>query len=106
MCKEPGLQAIAVALDAAAEDRGGRLEGLGWAVRLVAPGGEGLEVLQPLLGDLPVDERLDVGQVLALLGSDKGDGNAVSAQPAGPANAMDVVLGVFRDVVVDHVRDI
>ena len=47
---------------------------------------------------------LDLAQQLHLVDADQGDGVAVTLGPAGPADAMDVILGDHRQFEVDDVR--
>ena len=60
------------------------------------------------LGDLElrVRRRLDVAQHPVLARLDQGDRHALAAGTPGPPDAMDVGVGVRRDVVVDDVRDV
>src|SRR4051794_11958300 len=90
---------VAVLLGAPPEDGGRRLELL--RPFRAHPRRVGLEALDVLGLDLLVDERLDVGEAVALLRRDEGDGNAVRADAAGAADAVDVVLGVLGQIVVD-----
>src|SRR5262249_11904266 len=53
----------------------------------------------------PIDQDFDARQLVAFLGSDKRIGYAFAAYAAGAADAVDVVVGRLRDVVVDDVRD-
>jgi len=53
-----------------------------------------------------VDEALDVGQQVALIGGDKGDGDTIGAHAARAADAVDVILRVHRQIVIDDMRDV
>ena len=55
--------------------------------------------------DHPVDQVLDRGERLALVGANEQVGNAVLAHPSGPADPVDVVLRIVGHVVIDHVAD-
>src|SRR5436309_8021020 len=50
-------------------------------------------------------KALDRGQLLQLLGGDQGEGVAYLIHPPGPSDAVHVVLGGVRHVVVDDVGD-
>src|SRR5713101_9914928 len=67
---------------------------------------QGLKAFDAIFLYLFVDERFDGGQLLALLGSDEGDGDAVGAHAAGAADAVHVILRIVGQVVVDDVRDV
>ena len=56
--------------------------------------------------ELGVRRRLDVAQQPVLARLDQRDRHALAAGAPGPADAMDVGVGVRRDVVVDDVRDV
>ena len=60
------------------------------------------------MGDLElrVRRRLDVAQHAVLARLDERDRHALAAGAPGPPDAMDVGVGVGRDVVVDDVRDV
>jgi len=51
-------------------------------------------------------QALDAAQELRLVHRDEGDGLARRTGPAGPADAVDVVLRVPRQLEVNHVRQI
>src|SRR5262245_19967903 len=53
--------------------------------------------------DAPVGEPLDALELAALTAVAEGDGDARGAGPRGAADAMDVALGVGRQLVVDDV---
>ena len=65
----------------------------------------GLEALDRLARDAAAEDALDVVEQLELVDADQRDGIAVDAGPAGPADAMDVVLGDHRQLEVDDVRE-
>ena len=52
--------------------------------------------------DLFADEALDVAQVFALGGVAERDGDAVATGATGATDAMDIDLGLVREVVVDE----
>src|SRR5439155_10323569 len=83
------LQPIAITPCAAAEDGDGGPRG--FRLRFGPPGRQGLKTFDAILVNLFVDERFNRGQLLALLGSDEGDGDAVGAHAAGAADAVHVV---------------
>ncbi len=80
-----------------------QLAEVGVALRLAAVGHEAFEVEG---GDGLVDQQLDLGQGLPLVGADEHVGDPVLAHPAGPADPVEVVLGVVGDVEVDDVADV
>ena len=51
------------------------------------------------------EDAFDVVEQLQLVDADERDGVAVDARAAGPADAMDVVLGDHRQLEVDDVRE-
>ena len=55
--------------------------------------------------DRVAEEALDVAEHLVLVDADERDGLAVDAGAAGPADAVDVVLGDHRQLEVDDVRE-
>jgi hypothetical protein len=57
-------------------------------------------------GDGLADQFLDRADRLVVGGCHDGDGRAAAARPAGAADAMDLVVGVMRDVEIDHVTDV
>ena len=65
----------------------------------------GLEVGILELGDLDVDEHLDVGEQRALLGRDQRPRDAVAARTRRAPDPVHVHLHVLGQVVVDHVGD-
>ncbi len=85
---------------------------LGPPVALAAPHADGLGTdapvrLEPgddLDRDGMAEEPLDVTEQLTLIHADERDGDAVHACATGAADAMDVVGGDHRQLVVDHVR--
>ena len=60
--------------------------------------------LDALDGNLLLDVRLDVRQAHRVEIAGEADRVALGAQARGAADAMHVVLGVVRQVVVEHVR--
>src|SRR5690606_15736398 len=64
-----------------------------------------VETLEFELGNLLPDEALDVAEVVEIFRRDKGEGVADGLCPAGAADAVHVVLGLLRHVVVDDVGD-
>ena len=60
------------------------------------------------VGDLELrpGRVLDVAELAVFARLDERDGGAFAAGSPGPADAMDVLIGVRRDVVVDDVRDV
>jgi hypothetical protein len=58
---------------------------------------------QAQLGNLLADEALDVADVARVLGRDQREGIADGLRPAGAADAVHIVLGIFRDVEIDDV---
>src|ERR1019366_5075531 len=66
------------------------------------PVGKSLELE---LGDLLADETLDIADIAGILGRDERERIAHGLRPAGTADAVHVVLGLFRDVVIDDVGD-
>ena len=65
----------------------------------------GLEARDRLARDAAAEHALDVVEQLELVDADQRDGIAVDAGPAGPADAVDVVLGDHRQLEVDDVRE-
>ena len=55
--------------------------------------------------DGAADEALESTQGVPVGGGKKGDGNPVHIGPPGSPDAVDVVLGVGREIVIDHVGD-
>ena len=51
-------------------------------------------------------QALDVPHVLLLVGRREGDREALGARTAGTTNAVHVILGLLRHVVVDDQRDV
>ena len=56
--------------------------------------------------DLSVVELLDVSEVAHVAGGKEVDGHTLTAETAGAADAVDVVLAVGREVVVDDEGDL
>src|SRR5262249_12831738 len=101
---KPGLdlQSAPIPLDAPPEygkDGFGRLR-LGFDPRRVC-----FKVRNCVLLQLHVDEALDSRELLALFGRHKRDGDSVRAHAPCPADAMNIVLRIHRQVVIDDVRD-
>src|SRR5271157_2681248 len=69
--------------------------------RCASPGLGYLETLDSQGGNDLVDQILDDRQRLALVGPDEQVSDAVLTHPAGPADPVDIVLGLIRDVVID-----
>lgn len=70
--------------------------------------GEGaarLKPRDPVFGQGLADVALDAGQVADLVKGGEGDGDARCPCPAGAADAVDIVLGEFRQVEVDDMAD-
>src|SRR6185312_4723647 len=69
------------------------------------PGGEGLvgKARQAHFGHALPDEPLDVADAPGVLHRDEGDGVADRLGPARAPDAVHVILGILRDVVIDHV---
>lgn len=68
----------------------------------------GLRVIEPfgLFADnAAADEAFERTQGSVVLGRHKTEGVANGLGAAGPANPVDVVLGVWREIVVDHMRN-
>ena len=65
----------------------------------------GFEALDLHGGDRLVDQVFDRRQRFALVGTDEHEGHAVLAHPAGPADPVEVILGVVGDIEVNHVAD-
>jgi hypothetical protein len=63
------------------------------------------EIGELLALDLLIDEDLDGFREIEFVGGEDGEGIALSLGATGSADAVDVVLGVFRDAVVDGVGD-
>src|SRR5919206_5033313 len=57
-------------------------------------------------GNLPADELLDRGERLAVVSGDERDRRAGAARPAGPADAVHIVLRMHRNVEIDDVADV
>ena len=55
--------------------------------------------------DDAVDQVLDRGERLTLIGTDEQVGDAVLAHPSGPADPVDIVLRIVGHVVIDDVAD-
>ncbi len=65
----------------------------------------GLEARDGLAWDPASEHAFDVIEQLELVDADQRHGVAVDAGPAGPADAVDVVLGDHRQLEVDDVRE-
>src|SRR5262249_42222708 len=78
----------------------------GLATRLPLVVASGGDVTRRLHVDLLLQEALDLDEVLLLLVRDQRDGLARGARAAGAADAVDVVLGHVRQLVVHHERQI
>src|SRR4051812_4589674 len=72
---------------------------------LLGPASNGLESLDDHVRDRLVDQELDRGERLALIGAYKQIGQAIRAHPAGPADTVEIILGVVGDVEIDDVAD-
>ena len=66
--------------------------------------GSGSKPCDDLGRDAPAEDLLDLAEQLHLVDADQRDGIAVALCPAGPADAVDVVLGDHRQLEVDDVR--
>ena len=64
-----------------------------------------VEVVELLALDLATDEVLDGDRVFEFVGSENGEGVPFFFGAAGSSNAVDVILGVLGDAVVDDVGD-
>lgn len=64
-----------------------------------------IEILQLKLRDFLADETLDGAEIFEFLNGHEREGIAHFLGATGAANTMDVILGMLRHVVVDHVRD-
>ncbi len=64
-----------------------------------------VEAFRALAHDAPADEALERAQGAVIFGRYEADGVAHRVGAARPADAMDVVLGVHREVIIHHVRD-
>ena len=58
------------------------------------------------LGDFTFEETLDSHKITDVLVGNEGDGNAVTLGASGTSNAVDIVFGVVRHVVVDDAEDV
>ena len=67
--------------------------------------GDGVETGDFVAFQQAIDPHFDSRELVAFLGRDEGEGHALAAHAAGPAHAVNVVVGELRDVVVDDVGD-
>src|SRR5258705_13502365 len=63
------------------------------------------ETFELQLRNLLANEALDVADVAGVFRRDEGERITHGLRTAGAADAMDVILGLFRDIVIDDVRD-
>ena len=63
------------------------------------------ETFETELRNLRADEALDVADVVRVFRSHERKRVADGLRPAGAADAVNVILGLFRDIVIDDVRD-
>src|SRR5262245_55958500 len=87
-----------------AKDGGGGFLGLVRLVQLLTLR-ERFEAIDFVRGYLAINHRLDAGEHFALLGRDERNCDAVGAHAARAADAMDVVLQIVRQIVVDNWGD-
>ena len=66
---------------------------------------EVLEIVEAAAGDFLIDEAFDGFGGHEFIGAEEGEGVAFFLGAAGAADAVDVVLGVFGDGVIDNVGD-
>ena len=78
------------------------------AMRRAGCGGRGMLARLDLAGERQgaADQLLDVAQLAALGAVTQRDGKARRAVTGGTADTVDVVLGIIRQFVVDHVGDV
>ena len=65
-----------------------------------------IEIFQIHARDFLADEAFDGEDVAGVLGGHDGEGVAAGLGAAGAPDAMDVILGMLRHVVVDDVADV
>lgn len=64
-----------------------------------------IETFRFLSHNSPTNETLERTQFALIIRSDKTDRVAYRVRATGPANSVDVILRMHREVVVHHVRD-
>ncbi len=65
-----------------------------------------IEAFDLLPLDAHADKALDAARVTPGFLGHEGEGVAGFLRAAGAADAVDVVLGIFRDIEIDHVRHV
>ena len=64
-----------------------------------------IKFLRFLPHDATADEAFERAEFAVIFGRDKADGVAHRMRPASAADAMDIILGVHREIVIHHVRN-